>query len=70
MIKLENNMLILDVTISKQDAKAINDFVAQVQRDERARIVAEINKMEELSHRTRTPIYQEAIFNRLREALK
>lgn len=70
MIKLENNMLILDPSVTKQDAKAINDFVAQVQKDERAKIISEIDKLEQISHQTRTPLYQETIFNRLREALK
>ena len=40
MIKLENNMLILDATISKQDATAINDFICIAKYEERKEVIS------------------------------
>lgn len=39
MIKYENNMLVLDHTFTKQDEKAINEFVSRVKRDEQERVI-------------------------------
>jgi hypothetical protein len=38
-------------------------------QDERERILEEIAKLEEQSHRTKTPIYQETMFAKLRHIL-
>lgn len=39
MIKVESNMLILDSSLTKEDANAINEFVQIAKEDERKRIV-------------------------------
>lgn len=39
MIKVENGMLVLDSTFTKDDVKAINDFVEIAKEQERERIV-------------------------------
>jgi|LakMenE01Jun11ns_1017448.scaffolds.fasta_scaffold8216873_1 hypothetical protein len=69
MINYEHGMLVLNSAMSKSDAKAINDFLEKVKRDERQRILNEINSLEEQSHRTRTPLYQETIFSHLKDIL-
>lgn len=67
MIKYENDMLVLDATTSKQDQQAISEFAQAVARREQQRILNEINKLEEFSHKTRTPIFQETLFDRVRD---
>ena len=37
---------------------------------ERQRILLEINKLEEQSHATKTPIYQDTLFKRVREIVQ
>lgn len=69
MIKYEYNTLVLDSSHTKFDQKAVNDFVEYVTQRERERILNEINKLEELSHSTRTPLFQDTIFERLRQVL-
>jgi hypothetical protein len=69
MIKYEYNTLVLDSSHNKHDQKAINDFVEQAVKIERERILNEIDKLEELSHSTRTPLFQDTIFERLRKVL-
>ena len=39
MIKVESNMLILDATLSKQDAAAINEFIDIAKKEEQERII-------------------------------
>lgn len=39
MIKFESNMLVLDSSISKQDAEAINSFIEHVKNEEQQRIL-------------------------------
>lgn len=39
MIKVENNMLVLDASVSKSDYIAINQFIEIVKRQERERIL-------------------------------
>lgn len=39
MIKVESNMLVLDATLSKQDAQAINEFVDIARKQERDRMI-------------------------------
>ena len=67
MIKYEYGMLVLDPVVSKSDAKAINEFVANGIMQERERILLAIDSLEEQSHATKTPIYQETLFKRVRE---
>ena len=69
MIKYEYNTLVLDSSHNKHDQKAVNEFVEYVAQRERERILNEINKLEELSHSTRTPLFQDTIFERLRQVL-
>ncbi len=69
MIKYEYNTLVLDSSHNKQDQKAINDFVEQAIQREREHILNEIDKLEKLSHSTRTPLFQDTIFEKLRQAL-
>ncbi len=69
MIKYEHNTLVLDASHNKNDQKAVNDFIAQIQRDERKRILEEVERLEQQSHQTRTPLYQETIFSRLKDML-
>jgi hypothetical protein len=40
MIKVENNMLVLDSAFSKEDVLAINEFVELARQQERERIIA------------------------------
>jgi hypothetical protein len=42
-------------------------MVVSVIKDERERILKEINFIEEQSHATRTPLYQETLFTKIRE---
>ncbi len=69
MIKYEYGMLVLDAAMSKMDAKAINDFVEGQRDKERQRILNEINRLEQQSHATKTPIYQDTLFAKIREIL-
>ena len=69
MIKYEYNTLVLDSSHSKEDQRAVNDFIEYVTIKERERILDEINKLEQSSHETRTPLYQDTIFGKLRELL-
>lgn len=69
MIKYEYNTLVLDSSHDKHDQKAINDFVEQAVQQERERILDEINKLEHLSEKTRTPLFQDTIFEKLRQVL-
>ena len=43
MIKIESNMLVLDSSFSKDDVKAINEFVEISKEQERQRILKIIN---------------------------
>ena len=67
MIKYEHDMLVLDATLSKQDAAAITEFANATARRELKRILDEINRLEELSNKTRTPIFQDSLFDRVRD---
>lgn len=59
MIKFENNMLVLDSSISKSDAVAINEFINTVKRQEREAIAGKIKKKLEIASRTKTPLFAE-----------
>jgi hypothetical protein len=67
MIKYEYGMLVLDAAMSKMDAKAINDFVESQREKDRQRILDQINQFETQAHATRTPIYQDTLFKKVRE---
>lgn len=67
MIKYEYGMLVLDPSTSKADVKAINLFVEDAKAQERERILAAIDEMESQSHATKTPIYQETMFKKVRQ---
>jgi hypothetical protein len=67
MIKYEANMLVLDPSHSKDDQAALNLFVENVQHLERQRILKGIKKLEDQSHATKTPLYQETMFAKIRE---
>ena len=69
MIKYEYETLVLDSSHTKQDQNAVNKFVEKAVQKERERILNEINKLEEISHATRTPLYQDTIFEKLRQVL-
>ena len=69
MIKYEYNTLVLDSSHNKHDQRAINDFVEQAVQRERERILDEIDKLEQLSEKTRTPLFQDTIFEKLRQVL-
>ncbi len=57
MIKYEYNTLVLDASHTKQDQKAVNDFIEQIARQERQRILLDIEKLEQQLDQTRTPVF-------------
>jgi hypothetical protein len=69
MIKYEYNTLVLDSGHTKDDQKAVNEFIEYITIKERERILDEIDKLEQNSHKTRTPLYQDTIFSALRQLL-
>lgn len=70
MIKYEHNTLVLDASHTKQDQKAVNDFVEYATERERLRILEEINKLEQHSHQTRTPLFQDTLLEMVRDIVK
>lgn len=46
MIKVEQGMLVLDSSFTKQDAQAINEFIAIVEKRVRDEIVKKIRRVE------------------------
>lgn len=67
MIKIEHNTLVLDSSHTKEDQRAVNDFIEFKIHETRRNIMKEIEDLEAQSHKTRTPLYQETIFKKLRE---
>lgn len=57
MIKYEHNTLVLDSSHTKQDQEAVNKFVEQIARQERERVLAELNNLEQRLDQTRTPVF-------------
>ena len=57
MIKYEYNTLVLDATHNKQDQDAVNKFIEQVARQERERILADLDQLEQRLDQTRTPVF-------------
>lgn len=70
MIKYEHNTLVLDSSHTKQDQKAVNDFLEYNTKLERARILEEINKLEQHSHSTRTPLFQDTLLEKVRDIVQ
>jgi hypothetical protein len=67
MIKHENGMLVLSSALSKQDHLELNDFLESIKRRQKEEILNKINTLEQQSFKTRTPIYQETLFARVKE---
>lgn len=67
MIKIEHNTLVLDPSHTREDQKAINDFLEYKIQETREGILNGIDKLEGQSHKTRTPLYQETVFEKVRE---
>lgn len=62
MIKIEHNTLVLDTSHTKEDQKAINDFLEYKIEETKASLLKAVQEIEAQSHRTRTPIYQDTLF--------
>ena len=62
MIKIEHNTLVLDSSHSKDDQRAVNDFLEYKIQETKASLLKAVKEIEEQSHKTRTPIYQDALF--------
>jgi len=67
MIKIEHNTLVLDPSHTKEDHKAVNDFIEYKMQETRVEILKAIQSIEDQSHRTRTPIYQDTLFKKVKE---
>lgn len=46
MVKIENNMLVLDSSFTKEDVEAINNYVALTKKRETDRIIAIVREIE------------------------
>lgn len=46
MVKIENNMLVLDSSFTKEDVEAINNYVAIAEKREADRIIAIVKQIE------------------------
>lgn len=69
MIKIEHNTLVLDSSHTKDDQKAVNDFLEYKIQETRADILKAVDELEAQSHKTRTPLYQETVFTKIREII-
>ena len=69
MIKIEHNTLVLDSSHSKEDHRAVNDFLEYKVGETKANLLKAVQEIENQSHKTRTPIYQEALFNAIYKKL-
>lgn len=69
MIKIEHNTLVLDPSHTKEDQKAINDFIEYKIQETKANILNAVEAIEEQSHKTRTPIYQETLFDKVKQII-
>lgn len=69
MIKVEHNTLVLDPSHTREDQKAINDFLEYKIQETRMDILKAVDELEAQSHRTRTPLYQETVFTKIREII-
>jgi len=62
MIKVEHNTLVLDPSHTRDDQKAINDFLEYKIEETKASLLKAVQEIEHQSHKTRTPIYQDTLF--------
>jgi hypothetical protein len=62
MIKVEHNTLVLDPSHTREDQKAINDFLEYKIQETKASLLKAVKEIEDQSHKTRTPIYQDTLF--------
>jgi hypothetical protein len=69
MIKVEHNTLVLDTSHTRDDQKAINDFLEYKIQETKVSLLKAVQEIEEQSHKTRTPIYQDALFNKIRNII-
>ena len=69
MIKIEHNTLVLDPSHTRDDQKAINDFLEYKIQETRMDILKAVDELEAQSHKTRTPLYQETVFTKIREII-
>ena len=58
-----------DFELTKEDEAAFNLGYQAGAMDERERILQGIQKLEDQSHATRTPLYQETMFTKIREII-
>jgi hypothetical protein len=70
MIKYEHDMLVLSPALSKYDQIAINDFVEATLEKQKSQILDKIKKLEDQSHATRTPLYQELLFSKVKNIVE
>lgn len=58
------------ITISDRDYHySLTTAVAEAIQKERERILKAVDEMEEVSHATRTPLYQETLLEKIREVV-
>lgn len=69
MIKLEHNTLVLDSSHTKEDQKAVNDFVEYRVKETKEQLLKALEELENQSHQTRTPIYQDTFFTVMRKKI-
>jgi hypothetical protein len=69
MIKLEHNTLVLDSSHTREDQKAVNDFVEYRVKETKEEILKALKDLENQSHRTRTPIYQDTFFEVMKKRI-
>lgn len=62
MIKVEHNTLVLDSSHTIDDQKAINDFLQYKIHETKDSLLKAVREIEDQSHKTRTPIYQDTLF--------
>lgn len=67
MIKVEHNTLVLDPSHTRDDQKAINDFLEYKIQETKMDILRAVDELEAQSHKTKTPLYQETVFKKIRE---
>ena len=63
-------MLVLSPALSKYDQIAINDFVEATLEKQKSQILDKIKKLEDQSHATRTPLYQELLFSKVKNIVE
>jgi hypothetical protein len=62
MIKVEHNTLVLGPSHSKEDHLAVNTFIEYKIEETKSDILRAVREIEAQSHKTRTPIYQDTLF--------